>query len=209
MDSVALVIIVALVLLFVTAVFPWLVIATAHLLNLVWELIAGSIFASYGAAGFRLQAWQAKRDLRSQAAGAFRSSSFRSSAWATNAPNHEVMELGALLQQVVGNCNAIHHYAADALVIEDLAELRDHEICLRFRERVVSTEDAILERLQSSEISDVTCAKMAIGVDRMRDICSDCMLLRYRRNNLPPLCHPAAHMGCNGESHQTGSRRRA
>ncbi len=209
MDNVALVIIVFLALLFVAAIFPWLVIATAHLLNGAWELVGGSLSASYSAASFSFQRWQAKRDLRAQASGAFRASSFRPSAWATNAPDRQALELGALLQQVVGNCNAIHHYAADALVIDDMEELRDHEICLRFRERVMATEDAILERLQSSEVSDVTSAKMAIGVDRMRDICSDCMLLRYQRHNLPPLCDPAAHMGCNAEGPKGAPRGRA
>jgi hypothetical protein len=208
MDNVALIIIASVALLFVVAIFPWLVIATAHLLNAAWELVGGSISASYAAAIFSFQRRQAKRDLRSQAAGAFRSSSFRPSAWATNAPDRQAIELGALLQQVVGNCNAIHHYAADALVIDEMEELREHEICLRFRERVMATEDAILERLQSSEMSDVTSAKMAIGVDRMRDICSDCMLLRYQRQNLPPLCDPDAHMGCNAEGPKGAARRR-
>jgi hypothetical protein len=96
MDNVALVIIVSLALLFVPAIFPWLVIATAHILSAAWELVGGSIFASYSAAGFRFQMWQAKRDLRSQAAGAFRSSSFRPSAWATNAPDRQVGILSSL-----------------------------------------------------------------------------------------------------------------
>jgi hypothetical protein len=172
-----------------------------------WELTAGSIFKSFSAAETTLFRWQTDRNLRAQAASALRSSSFRSSAWATASPDRGTLELGALLQQEVGNCNAIHHYAAEALVVEDMLELQNHEICYRFRERVLITEDAILGRLHSVPTTDLTSAKMAIGIDRMRDICSDCMLLRFQRQNLPQLCDPAAHMGCAPGGTQTGRAR--
>lgn len=205
MDDVVLIFIIGLGVILAIAFFPWLVIAMVHLLNFVWDLTFGSIFNSYSAAGAKLSAWRNDRDLRTQAAGAARSSSFRSSAWA-NAPDRDVVELGALLQKVVGNCNAIHHYAAEALALEDMEELGNHHICAGFRDRVVVTEDAILDRLQTSNTDNLTTAKMAIGVDRMRDICSDCMLLRFRRANLPQLCDPAAYMGCGrDEKASTGT----
>jgi hypothetical protein len=65
--------------------------------------------------------------------------------------------------------------------------------------------DAILDRLQTSNTDNLTTAKMAIGVDRMRDICSDCMLLHLRRANLPQLCDPAAYMGCGRDEKATNT----
>src|SRR5437763_1339540 len=109
MDDLLLIVIVGLgAILFVT-VLPWIVLGTARLLAVLWSVSLGSVFQSYSAAGARLSAWQYQRDLRAQAAGAFRSSSFRSSAWGEGAPDREVLQLGALLQKVVSNCNAIHH----------------------------------------------------------------------------------------------------
>ena len=201
MDDLFLIVIVALAAIVTIGLFPWLVIAMVHLLHFLWDVTGGSIFSSYRAAGARFYAWQYDRDLRAQAAGASRSSSFRSSAWASDAPDRETLEFGALLQKVVGNCNAIHHYAAEVLAVEDMSELENHAICAGFRDRVIAIEDSILDRLQRSGTNNLTLAKMAIGVDRMRDICSECMLLRFRRSNLPQLCDPAAHMGCGPDEH--------
>src|SRR5947209_7267008 len=89
---------------FLIAALPWIVFAAARSLAFVLNATFGSVFQSYRAAGFRFNAWQFQRDLRAQASNAFRSSSFRSSSWGET-PDREVLELGALLQKAVSNCN--------------------------------------------------------------------------------------------------------
>jgi hypothetical protein len=90
-------------------------------------------------------------------------------------PDKEIMELGTLLQKAVANCNSIHHYAADALGVDDMHELENHQVCVGFRNRVIQIEDAMLDRVQDGDVTNLTTAKMAVGIDRMRDMCSDCI----------------------------------
>ena len=114
----------------------------------------------------------------------------------------EDMELYAatvLLKETLSACCELHHFTADVRGAAHMRELETHLICNAHRTRVLDTLEFVMDSVASQDLSAKPNAKMAIGVEAMHDICSDCMLLKFKRDEAPRLCDPAKFMGCEPE----------
>lgn len=175
---------------------PWVVYILVRLLSATYGTVAGAVVGSFQVGGEQFGAWLSERSILAQASAVAKASRRRRGT-SPGAANPEVYTLAELLRRAVAGCNSIHHYAADALGVERMEELADHTVCAAYRDRVVQITDTALDRLARSDlVGDAVVAKMFIGLDRMRDMCTDCVLLRYTHQDAPRLCDPAIHMGC-------------
>jgi hypothetical protein len=106
----------------------------------------------------------------------------------------------ALLKETVGTCCEIHHFTANMLGVAHMRELEGHHICESYRGSVLDTLEFVIDAVREKDVSaNLAEAKMAVGTEAMHSVCSDCMLLRFKRSDVPRLCDPAKFMGCDAE----------
>lgn len=113
-----------------------------------------------------------------------------------------IVSLGAALRLSMGACCDCHHFAAQALQIQHMAELGSHHLCLRSQQHVLISIQATLEKLDEADsmvFKTPELARMRIGLEVMRDVCADCHLRRFAVADAPRLCDPAKFIGYTPE----------
>lgn len=191
----------------IIALLPWIIYVIVRVSAATVASVGGTIANSFQAAADHKDLWRLRQAIANQILQAVKSG--RSRMWNKERGNSDVYAMHIVLRDLIQNCNDIHHYAADALGVDQMSELEHHGVCATYRERVSGTIDVALEKLMDSDVvTDPVLAKMLIGLDGVGDICSDCELLKHHRSTLPSLCQPARYMGCSESNETTNEPKR-
>jgi hypothetical protein len=189
------------------ALLPWVIYVMLRISTATVASVGGAIANSFQAAADHKSLWRLRQAIADQIQQAAKSG--RSRMWNKRHGNSDVYAMHIVLRNLIQSCNDIHHYAADALGVDQMSELEHHGVCATYRERVSGTIDVAVEKLMDSDVvADPVLAKMLIGLDGVGDICRDCELLKHQRSTLPSLCQPARYMGCSETNENTNEAKR-